>query len=695
MDLRARPLVCVALSWLAGCAGSSVIGDRGDAGDDIALDLPAGHDGDPPADAPRPCITSADCRGRDPGRPVCDITTARCVACTAADDTCPAAMHCDAITRACVTGCRGDDGCTMGAARRCNTEMHLCVECTRDDQCAPGELCSAGRCVMGCSASHACPSGRSCCDGACVDPLTSPDHCGACGRRCDLPNAMAACAAGACAVGSCQGPFRDCDMTASNGCEADIGRSADHCGACGTACAPRPNTSATCDDGTCRYACAEGFGDCDGDPSNGCETDTRITADHCGMCGNACRYANALGVCVAGACALGGCESGFANCDGMADNGCETDTNTSAAHCGGCGMACAPANATGRCAMGVCAVAACSAGFADCDRSAASGCEVDTGSSAMHCGGCGVACAPAHAAGMCEAGACRVGACTAGFANCNGTTSDGCEVNLSTSALAPAGAATSFAFAGGGSDQTVQEDISVAVGPMGNVYVLSYNDKIIVFDRDGRYLRNMPRRVWSTAYDFAVDRATGQMWTVDPTSNQVVHLTPEGNPAETWSAGSGSRGIEFARGEVFISDAGGNRVLVYSPTGTMARAITTSPALSQPRGLAVGASGNLYVTSYGDNTLRVLTPTGSQVRSIATVASPTDVAVDECRGVAYVLCESSDQWGAYRIADGSRLYTASTFSGLSHAGVTLDDDGSRLYVASSHGGGRAIRMYLR
>jgi hypothetical protein len=34
--------------------------------------------------------------------------------------------------------------------------------------------------------------------------------------------------------------------------------------------------------------CEPGRGDCDGDPSNGCEVDLRSDELHCGICGDAC-----------------------------------------------------------------------------------------------------------------------------------------------------------------------------------------------------------------------------------------------------------------------------------------------------------------------------------------------------------------------------------------------------------------------
>ncbi len=695
-----RIAFALALASLVGCVGSSVIGQRPDAGDDIALDLPSNPDTplDSPADtvdATRPCASNSECSPTDPARRVCDRATGRCVPCTATDDVCPAAQRCDAVARQCVDGCRADDGCTTGAARRCDTAMHACVECTRDDHCAAGQLCMSGRCAMGCNAAHACPAGQSCCGSACVSTQTTVEHCGRCDNRCALANATATCAAGACAVGACTGAFRDCDMMAANGCETDTQTSATSCGGCGMACAARPHATASCADGACRYACDEGFGDCDGMTANGCETDTRASTDHCGMCGQACRFANALPVCVLGSCVLGGCESGFANCDAMAANGCEVDTNNSGSDCGACGRACAPPNATGRCTVGVCAISTCAAGFSDCDHTLANGCEVSTATSLAHCGMCGRGCAPINAVASCAAGACGFTGCNTGFANCNGNLADGCELNLSTARAAPAGIVTRFAVMGSGVDQTVQEAISVSVGPSGSVYVLSYNDKILVFDADGRFVRNYARMGWTTAYDFVVDRATGQMWLVDPNTNVVTHLTAAGAPSESWPIGAGSRGIDFARGEVFVSDAAGNRVQVFTPAGTLLRSITTSPPLTAPRGLAVGASGNLYVASYTDNSLRILSPTGTQIRQIPTIGNPSDVAVDECRGVVYVLGEASDMWAAHLISDGTRLYTQPTATGTSHAGLSINDDGSRLYVALNHNAGRGVNLYLR
>jgi len=62
--------------------------------------------------------------------------------------------------------------------------------------------------------------------------------------------------------------------------------------------------------------CAEGLAACGGS----C-VDVQTDAANCGGCGNACAAGQ---VCTAGACRATGCEAGYSNCDGDPSNGCET-----------------------------------------------------------------------------------------------------------------------------------------------------------------------------------------------------------------------------------------------------------------------------------------------------------------------------------------------------------------------------------
>ncbi|MFO0606731.1 MAG: fibrinogen-like YCDxxxxGGGW domain-containing protein [Polyangiales bacterium] len=304
-----------------------------------------------------------------------------------------------------------------GCETNTNTDNANCGTCGR--ACGAGQACGAGSCATSCGA------GTTNCSGACVNTATDPMNCGACARACSLPNvATNACVGSACVVGGCAAGFGDCDASAANGCETAIrGSDVNNCGGCGVVCA-FPNAAATCGSGTCALgACTTGFGNCDGSAANGCEANTNTDNRNCGGCGRACAAGQ---VCAAGACTTS-CGSGTTDCSGACVN-----TQTDPRNCGACGRACALPNvATNACSAGACVIGGCAAGFGDCNGTAADGCEVNVrGTDVTNCGGCGVRCVFANAAATCGSGTCALGACNAGFANCDGSAANGCEVSL-------------------------------------------------------------------------------------------------------------------------------------------------------------------------------------------------------------------------------------------------------------------------
>jgi hypothetical protein len=145
---------------------------------------------------------------------------------------------------------------------------------------------------------------------------------------------------------------------------------------------------------------------------------------------------------VGGACEVKTCASGYADCNGANGDGCEVETANDPVNCGACTHACSLAHvATNGCSGGACTILACAPGYQDCNGTASDGCEVDTDTSVANCGSCGVACTvEAHVATeRCVGGACGVATCATGYGDCNGTSADGCETDLLTS-LADCGA---------------------------------------------------------------------------------------------------------------------------------------------------------------------------------------------------------------------------------------------------------------
>jgi hypothetical protein len=247
-----------------------------------------------------------------------------------------------------------------------------------------------------------------------------PDPCRDAGD-CAFANASGRCVGGRCTLSSCMAGFENCDGLESNGCEASTRTDPEHCGACGARCNGAPNVAANqCVDGVCSIgACATGFSDCNNNRSDGCEVDTRTNVAHCGACGAACTdfTSVALGgqgtTCVAGRCGYTMCRAGRGDCDMDRANGCEVDLVTSAAHCGACGSACVgAANQRAACTSSGCA-RTCAAGFGDCNAMAMDGCEVALDADLNHCGACGRRCASTE---LCLNGTCAASPFAAGDA---------------------------------------------------------------------------------------------------------------------------------------------------------------------------------------------------------------------------------------------------------------------------------------
>jgi hypothetical protein len=142
--------------------------------------------------------------------------------------------------------------------------------------------------------------------------------------------------------------------------------------------------------------------DCDGDANNGCESDLMHDRNHCGLCGTRCETPDCS--CDNGKLALH-CDRGRADCDAMLSNGCETDVTTSMQHCGACQRLCHTDGhdvTSGICVAGRCEIT-CEPRISpeqDCDGNPDNGCESYLDFDTQNCGECGKVCA------RCEAGMC-------------------------------------------------------------------------------------------------------------------------------------------------------------------------------------------------------------------------------------------------------------------------------------------------
>ncbi len=132
------------------------------------------------------------------------------------------------------------------------------------------------------------------------------------------------------------------------------------------------NIVGTCAGSSCDLTCPSGYGNCDGNPNNGCETNLNTSSSNCGSCGNQCPADQncSSGQCV---CSVGG----YTSCSGTCRN-----LQTDISNCGSCGHACPADNL---CTAGVCV--ACAQGTNYCNGQ----CKNFTRDT-NNCGSCGNVC---------------------------------------------------------------------------------------------------------------------------------------------------------------------------------------------------------------------------------------------------------------------------------------------------------------
>lgn len=300
----------------------------------------------------------------------------------------------------------------------------------------PGAKCGVG---------GTCAGGLSCCDGICISTAADNNNCGACGKLCqEQGNAERTCVAGKCSFKQCKAGFSDCNGTTDDGCEASTSEDPNNCGACGNKCPAAANTRAVCNGGKCGLAaCDNQYKDCDNKSTNGCETNLQTDVNNCNACGAICTVANAKAKCAAGACAIDTCNADFKNCDNNPANGCERNTKTDPNHCGDCNQVCSTRpNTAAVCTAGQCTT--CNTGFLNCDGNLTNGCEVSGASNDLNCGACGTTTSNAQ---FCSGGN-RLN-CPNGTANCNKSpTGSNCEINIQSDRNNCGGCGTSCAAQG-------------------------------------------------------------------------------------------------------------------------------------------------------------------------------------------------------------------------------------------------------
>ncbi|MEI8257997.1 MAG: hypothetical protein WCJ30_20160 [Deltaproteobacteria bacterium] len=169
-----------------------------------------------------------------------------------------------------------------------------------------------------CTVSTRCEeTGRTCGDhGQCVDPVVEPHPI--------TPADLEAGVLGGDATLDTHGQDVTTDTRGMDVLPGDTGP-------CLGGCPAPAHGTAMCLSDVCITSCATGFGNCDGNDANGCESPLDTTT-HCGTCGLVCPAAQ---LCMGGTC-VPSCSGGTTLCGGSC-----ADVRTSSTNCGACGNVCA------------------------------------------------------------------------------------------------------------------------------------------------------------------------------------------------------------------------------------------------------------------------------------------------------------------------------------------------------------------
>ncbi len=214
----------------------------------------------------------------------------------------------------------------------------------------------------------------------------------------------------------CKTGFRDCNKEKDDGCETNILNNNDNCGECYHKCI-LDNAFSECKNGNCIITkCASGFENCDGKDETGCETNLATDSSHCGDCVTNCGDNS---VCNNKVC---DCKSGFGNCDKLWKTGCEINLYEDNLNCGECKKICPYKT---HCAEGKCV---CDDGFGDCDLNELTGCETDLSTDIKHCGECGKKCGTKNVKTiLCENKVCNYDECLISYIDADTDRTNGCE----------------------------------------------------------------------------------------------------------------------------------------------------------------------------------------------------------------------------------------------------------------------------
>ena len=250
-------------------------------------------------------------------------------------------------------------------------------------------------------------------------------------------------------------------------------------------------------------------------------------------------------------------------------------------------------------------------------------------------------------------------------------------------------------------DISINEPYGIAIHESGDIYVVSGDDCIYVFDQVGQEKlvicgSGSLKGRFNRAIGIAIKRDV--IYCADCGNHRIQKLSiggkcicmfgkigsGQGQFNEPWDV------IVDSEERMIISDSGNNRIQVFNRDEGWLHTINGSgsgdQAFTDPRGLALDPEGNLHVAAYGSDAVKVFTPDGTFIRMYGDLMGPIGIAIDD-KGYSFV---SESRGNSLSIFDpkGIKIHTVGNLN--SPFSVALDAKNGSVFI-SNFGSGQVLK----
>jgi DNA-binding beta-propeller fold protein YncE len=245
--------------------------------------------------------------------------------------------------------------------------------------------------------------------------------------------------------------------------------------------------------------------------------------------------------------------------------------------------------------------------------------------------------------------------------------------------------------------------VGVATNGRGEVFVFQRTPHpVLVFDRDGRYLRTWGHGLFALPHGCRFD-PQGNLWLTDVGRHQVFKYSAEGKRLATWGVQNrpGSDATHFNQpadvafgpnGDVYIADGYGNARIVHLDASgryrnAWGRRGTAPGEFRLVHSVAVDARGRVYVVDRNNARIQVFTAEGRFLSAWTHVGHPFGLFLTPDQRL-FVADGIADTISIYSLT-GKRLAqwgsTGSAVGKMRRAHLLCVDDQGAVYVAEVNG----------